>query len=151
MSYEGEEYKVDFGTIKINGTGDYSVTGLGFKPSKVKFEGAVPIDSTDSESAGGSGSTESNYMGTMVGYAKDDGSEQVMCSGGSGNSINNIRYYSSSSHCVGVSYGGQNGGELAQITATMSSWDSDGFTINCDTYSSVADVTGLLVMYTVWY
>lgn len=139
-----------FGTILINSSGNFTVTGMGFQPAHIKFEAAIPVDSTDTEFSGsGNSNTEDNFEGVMVGFSTPN-KEQFVSSGGSGNSINAVRAFSKSDHCVGVSYGDQNGNEIAEITATISSFDSDGFTLNCDTYSSVGNVSGLLVIYTAW-
>lgn len=138
----------DIGTILIDETGDYSVSGLGFTPSKIKFSAVLPIDGEDTTLTGSG--NEDGFSGIQLGFAKDDDGttvEQSMCTGGSGNSINNIRAVSSSSHCIYVEYADEDGNEIATIGVTLSSWDSDGFTLDCDTYSSVDNVDGLLVMY----
>ena len=60
--------------------------------------------------------------------------QQVINGGGSGNSINSISRYTSDSHCVGVRYGNQNGASNGINSATLTSFNSDGFTLNVDSY-----------------
>lgn len=55
--------------------------------------------------------------------------------GGSGNSINDISRFSSSSHCIGIRYSNQNGNSLGITSASIVSFDNDGFTINVDRHA----------------
>lgn len=50
--------------------------------------------------------------------------------GGHGNSINDISRYASNSNCIGVRYGNQNGDDLGKITAYLSSFNTNGFTLS---------------------
>lgn len=143
---------LDVGHFIINSTGDVSVTGLGFQPTRVKFEATLPIESTDQETAG-TGDDERNSAGFMIGYAKDTGSgteQQASSTAISGNSTDDIRKYSSSSLCIAATYCSSSGSEEGQVDATLKSWDSDGFTINVSTYSGLGNVTGVLVYWTSW-
>lgn len=147
--------QIEMGTLVLNGTGDFSVTGLGFAPSRIKFENALGVEATDQEGGpSNTGDSEENFSGFMAGFAKNDNgttTQQVMASGVSGNSVNSIRVFSSSAKCIGVSYGGQNGTtEVGEIQASLKSWDSDGFTVNVDTYLNMVDLAGVFVMYTAW-
>lgn len=139
---------VEMGTILINGTGDYNVTGLPFEPSRIEFKAAIPVDGSD-VTLTGSGN-EDGFSGPMFGFAVNGGSQQAIYSGGSGNSINNIRAGSKSGQAVFVEYADANGSQIAEIQASVSSFNSDGFTLNCGTYSSVANVSGLFVIYTAY-
>lgn len=145
---------MDFGTILVNSSGDISVTGLGFAPNKVKFESTAPVDATDTEGAPtANANTEDNFSGIMVGFAKNTSGgtvQQVTSSGAPGNNTNAIRHFASSSKCIGISYADQDGNEIAQIDGTLSSWDSDGFTVNIGTFNSVANISGALVVWTAW-
>lgn len=151
FSVTGTRNAVEFGTILINATGDFTVTGLPFAPSRVKFSAAVPLDATDAAKRPTLNSDEEdNFGGVMIGYAADTGGgtvQQAMSSGGSGNSINAIRVFGSSTHCIGVSFGNQDGLSAGNIRATLSSWNADGFTVNVGTYSGITTISGLLVMY----
>jgi hypothetical protein len=138
---------IALGDVLVNGSGNYAITGVGFEPSYVRMTATLPVDGRD-VTLTGSGN-EDGFSGYMVGYAVNDGTptQQASYTGGSGNSINNIRAGSSSSHVVYVQYGDQNGNNIAQIYGTLESFDSDGFTINIGTYNSVGAVSGLLLFY----
>jgi len=143
---------VEFGKFVISSSGNKEIN-VGFQPSSVKFIATPPFDQTSfTETSGGSGDQNDNYAGTMIGFAengKDGTTEEqfVMFSGGSGNSINNVRYGGNSGDCIAVSYGNKNGGELGDIAADIKSWDNDGFTLDVRQYSSMNNVSGLTVMY----
>ncbi|CAN0604032.1 unnamed protein product, partial [Ectocarpus sp. 12 AP-2014] len=86
-----------------------------------------------------------NSFGSMNGFARNDGNtivEQVIYVGGSGNSINDISRYASNSHCIGLRYGNQNGNNLGVTSATVTRFNTDGFTINTDSFAD-----GIVVIY----
>ncbi|MGB1038431.1 MAG: hypothetical protein ACPGYY_07260, partial [Bacteroidia bacterium] len=56
--------------------------------------------------------------------------QQVIYGGGSGNSINDISKYAAVDECIGLRYSNQNGDKLGLTTATIVSFDNNGFTIN---------------------
>ena len=143
--------QVYVGSFQISATGNLDITGLPFQPSSIIFTAYANIETTDINDDNDAipdadnDNTLANSFGSMKGYARDDGatiSEQVICNGGNGNSINDISRYASSSHCIGVRYGNQNGDQVGLTTATLSSFNADGFTINTDNFSD-----GLLVIF----
>ena len=145
---------MDFGTVLINSTGDFAVSGLGFRPRRLKLEAAPPVDSTDMETAGPkNGNEEDNWSGVMVGFAKNDSGgtvQQAISSGQGASSTNATRSIASSSLAFAVSYANTNGGEVGQISGTLKSWDSDGFTLNANTFSGITNLNGLLLIWTAW-
>ncbi len=143
--------QVYVGSFPITGIGDIDISGLPFQPSSVTFTAYANIETTNINDDNdvipdeNNVNTLANSFGGMQGYARDDGtviSEQVIYNGGSGNSINDISRYASSSHCIGIRYGNQNGDQVGLTTATMLRFNTDGFTINTDNFSD-----GLLVLY----
>ncbi len=130
------------GKFIINATGNMTVTGIPFQPSMIKFTAYANVESYDLDSDNGVGNNNAgipNAYGYMTGFATLNGvtiEEQVIYGGGSGNSINDISRYASSSHCIGLRYSDQNGNNLGLTTATLITFTSDGFTINVD---SLAD------------
>lgn len=128
--------RVYMGKFIISSTGNMSITGLPFKPSAIDFKavGNVETYNQDSDNQVGNNNTGlANSFNYMFGFAQDIGgsiSQQVICGGGSGNSINDISRYSSSSECIGIRYANQNGDALGYTRARLNSFDSNGFTIN---------------------
>jgi len=149
-----DQQGIEFGTITIAGTGEISLTGFGFSPKRVKFDGAVGVSSDDEERAAPENSSnEDNVTGTMFGYAANrDGTtaQQVHASVLSGNSVNAIRTYASSTECIGISYSDEDGAEVGQIRATLKSWDSDGFTINVAEFSGMSNLGQQQIMFTAY-
>jgi len=143
------------GFFIINASGSQSITGLPFQPSQITFVAHANVESLNIDSDNGVGNnntTLQNSFGTMNGFARDDGgstTQQVIYVGGSGNSINDISRYASSSNCIGLRYGNQNGDDLGKITAPLTSFNSDGFTINV-TRTSNATSENLVVLYTAY-
>ena len=135
-AYLGPTVYTGFFLISSSATGSQNITGLPFQPSQITFVANQNIGSTNIDSDNGTGSNDrgiDNSFGTMNGFARDNGgsiTQQVICIGGSGHSINNISRYASSSNCIGVRYGDQDGKDLGKITAPLTSFNSDGFTIN---------------------
>jgi hypothetical protein len=129
------------GFFIISTSGSQSVTGIPFQPSQVTFVAHINIESTNIDNNNGTDNTPGggndrgidNSFGTMNGFGRNDNgtiTQQVISVSGHGNSINNISRYASSSNCIGVRYGNQNGRDLGKITAPLTSFNSDGFTIN---------------------
>ena len=141
------------GYFIINANGSQSITGLPFQPSQITFVAHANVESLNIDSGGALNSnTIGNSFGTMNGFARDDGgsiTQQVIYIGGSGRSINNISRYASSSKCIGLRYGDQNGVDLGKITAPLISFNSNGFTINV-TRTSNATNENLVVLYTAY-
>ena len=141
--------QVYVGSFSISSTGSITITGVPFEPSIVTFSAYANVESSnindDNETGFNNTNTLANAFGGMRGYARDDGnsiSEQVIYVGGHGNSINDISRYASSSHSIGVRYNNQNGDFLGLTSATVSSFNVDGFTLNVDSYAD-----GLLVIF----
>jgi hypothetical protein len=143
------------GFFIINASGSQSITGLPFQPSQITFVAHANVESLNIDSDNGTGNNDrgiDNSFGTMNGFARDDGgstTQQVIYVGGSGNSINDISRYASSSNCIGLRYGNQNGDDLGKITAPLTSFNSDGFTINV-TRTINATSENLVVLYTAY-
>ena len=81
----------------------------------------------------------------MRGFARDDAgtiTEQVICGGGNGTSINDISRYASPNHSIGIRYGNQNGDKLGITSATVTAFTTTGFTMNVDSFTD-----GLLVLF----
>ncbi|RDY59894.1 hypothetical protein [Flagellimonas nanhaiensis] len=132
---------VYFGAFIISSTGNQTINGLPFQPSQISFVAHANVESYNLNSDNGVGNNNRflpNSFGTANGFARDDSGSVVQQSiyiGGSGNSINDISRYASSSHCVGIRYGNQNGDSLGLTTASVTTFNSDGFTINVDNHS----------------
>ncbi|ALM20878.1 lysyl-tRNA synthetase [Nonlabens sp. MIC269] len=148
------EKQIHFGTITITSSGSVSVTGVGFEPSSVEFV-AINRVQTANEGASRSGQNNSNDIrmagGMTTGFAQNNGGaidQYAMATGLSGSSINNIGTYSSTNHCFAALFvnnngepihdnGSATGGTDTQeglIRASMTSFDTDGFTINVDRF-----------------
>lgn len=140
------------GIIQITSTGAINVSGLPFSPRNITFVAHANVESLNlnADNAVGNNNTGlANSFGTTNGFARNDGGsvvQQTIYVGGSGNSINDISRYASSSHCLGIRYGNQNGNNLGLTTAQCTGFTADGFTLNVDNYSD-----GLVVLYTAYY
>ncbi|AEH00342.1 hypothetical protein [Lacinutrix sp. 5H-3-7-4] len=124
------------GTFIITATGNQTITGLPFEPSSVTFVAHANVETLDLDSDNGVGNNNTgiaNSFGTMNGFARNDSgsiTQQVIYVGGSGNSINDISRFASSSRCIGLRYGNQNGDAVGRTLASLSSFNTDGFTLN---------------------
>lgn len=118
-----------------------TISGIPFQPSQVTFVAHANVETLDLNSDGnGQGSANNNIrginnsFGTMNGFARfnNDGSitQQVIYIGSSANSINDISRFASSANCLGLRYGNQNGENLGVITGSLSSFTTNGFTID---------------------
>ncbi|CAL2079381.1 conserved protein of unknown function [Tenacibaculum sp. 190524A02b] len=109
---------------------------LPFQPSQITFKAHANIEAFNINSAGSAGlntATLQNAFGTTHGFARQDTSSITQATiyiGGSGSSINSISRYSSNTQCIGLRYGNQNAQNLGTITASLSTFDSNGFTLN---------------------
>lgn len=136
------------GAFQISGLGNQNITGLPFEPSNITFSAHANVESLNlnSDNAVGNNNTGiANSFGSMNGFARNDGNtiaEQVIYVGGSGNSINDISRYASNSHCIGLRYGNQNGNNLGVTSASVTSFNTDGFTINTDSFAD-----GIIVLF----
>ncbi len=117
-------------------TFNQAIPGLPFQPSQITFVAHANIQSFDIDSDSGSGNNDRgipNSFGTMNGFARNDGAitaQNTIYVGGHGNSINDISRYSSNRNCIGLRYGDQNGNDLGKITASLNSFDTNGFTLS---------------------
>ena len=120
--------------VPLNDNFTISISGIPFQPSQVTFVAHANVDSIDSE--GDSADNENNIVnsfGTMNGFANastDPIVQQVIYVGGSGASINSIGWFSSSTDCIGVRYGNQNGVNLGIIKGALNSFTTVGFNID---------------------
>jgi hypothetical protein len=139
------------GFFTISATGTITVSGLPFQPRNINFVAHVNVESINLNSDNGIRNNEpglANSFGTSNGFARDDSgsiTQQNIYIGAHGNSINDISRFASSSHCVGVRYGSQNGDNLGETRASLTSFNSDGFTLNVDSFAD-----GLVVLYTAY-
>lgn len=136
------------GTFKITGSGSVTISGIPFQPSSISFVAYANIEDFNLNTDNGTRNNDNglpNTYGSMKGFARDDNgsiTEQVIFNGGNGNSINDISRYASSSHSIGIRYANQNGDNLGLTTATLSNFNSDGFTLNTDNFSD-----GLVIIF----
>ncbi|WP_281847786.1 hypothetical protein [Olleya namhaensis] len=139
------------GSFIITATGNQAITGLPFEPSSITFVAHANVETLNLDSDNGVGNNNTglaNSYGTMNGFARNDSgttTQQVIYVGGSGNSINDISRYASSSNCIGLRYGNQNGDALGRTLASLSSFDTTGFTINVSTKAD-----NVVVLYTAY-
>jgi len=125
---------IDIGYFIIDATGDKSITGLGFRPSVIEFRVDPPVDAINVDKSSDTNVDAPDcYLGSSHGFAKNDGTNVGMHSGGSANSINASSMYSSDTYSICVRFAGQNGGATGYVKAYVSSFDSDGFTVTVDT------------------
>lgn len=129
------------GEVIITSAGVLSITDVPFPPKNVRFTMYANTDAltlnVDNGVGNGNGSLN-NSFGYMRGYAQELSGvidQQVICGGGSGNSINDISLFASPLHCVGLRYGGQNGGDLGTTSAILTSFTGDGFELNVDSFA----------------
>lgn len=122
------------GMFVLNANGILTIGGVPFRPSQVSFTAFSNVDALNLNSDNGVGNNNTgfrNAFGYMQGFARAnaDGSitQQVIYGGGSGNSINDISRYASSSHCIGLRYSNQNGDDIGRIRARLQSFTSNGF------------------------
>lgn len=140
------------GSFIISAAGTTTITGIPFQPSQITFVAHANVGSTNINGGNGQDNgTENNDFGlnnsygTMNGFVNNvTGSlvQQVIYVGGSGNSINDISRYASSTKCIGLRYGDQNGNDLGRISGSFGAFTADGFTLNI-TYD-LGTVTGNL-------
>jgi len=143
------------GSFIIDASGSQAITGLPFQPSQITFVAHANVESLNIDSDNNvenNNNTLQNSFGTMNGFARDDGgstTQQVIYIGGNGNSINDISRYASSSNCIGLRYGNQNGDDVGKLTASFTSFNNNGFTIDVSR-SWPARNESLVVLYTAY-
>lgn len=136
------------GKFQISSAGTITITGLPFPPTSLVFTAYANIES-DSINAdnqvGNNTNTTVNSFNFMRGFAREDAgsiNEQVICGGENGSSINDISRYASPNHSIGIRYCNNNGDNLGITSATVTSFNSNGFTLNVDSFTD-----GLLVIF----
>ena len=141
---------VYFGKAFISSTGVLTITGIPFQPTSVSFNAAANIDNwnlnTDGVGGNNNVNNRDNYQGFMNGYAQVSGGsivQQVISVGGSGASLNDISRYSSSSHCIGIRYGDNDGVSLGRTRASLTEFTTDGFKLNVN-----EKVDNLIILFT---
>ncbi|MEP2238944.1 MAG: hypothetical protein ABJI22_11330 [Maribacter sp.] len=129
------------GTFRITGSGAISISSIPFKPTSITFSAYANVEDYDLDADNGTINNETglpNAYGGMTGFVREDNgsiTEQVIYNGGSGNSINDISRYASSTHSIGLRYSNQNGDNLGLTTATVTSFNTDGFSLNTDNFA----------------
>ncbi|WP_418653047.1 hypothetical protein [Tenacibaculum soleae] len=143
------------GSFIINASGAKIITGIPFQPSQITFVAHANIESLNIDADNGVGNNNSginNSFGSMNGFVRNDGAtntQQVIYVGGSGNSINDISRYASSTNCIGVRYGNQNGDSLGRITASLTTFNPNGFTLNVSRTANASN-ENLVVLFTAY-
>jgi hypothetical protein len=133
--------QVFVGKAIISGTGNITITGIPFVPKSITFTAYANVESYTLNSDNGianNNNTIANSFGYMKGYARNYGAgieQQVIYGGGSGSSLNDISRYASPSHCVGLRYSNNNGDSLGITSARLTSFNTNGFTLNVDSYA----------------
>lgn len=136
--------QVPSSTLEVNGSFATAVSQISSLDSLEEIDHTVILSSNSAlklppanTTVGGTGNDNNtgieNSFGYMTGFAQNYNgtiAQQVICGGGSGNSINDISRYAANNRCVGVRYGNQNGVKLGLTTASITSFDDDGFTLN---------------------
>jgi hypothetical protein len=127
---------VYMGKFIITGTGTQTISGLPFQPSQIKFMAHANVETYNLNADNGVGNNNGSFQnafGSMSGFTTNFGGtiqQQIIYIGGSGNSINDISRYASDSRAIGIRYSNQNGDNLGLTAAQVTSFNSDGFTIN---------------------
>lgn len=147
------------GQFIINNSGTKNIIGLPFEPSQITFVAHANIETLNLNSDNAVGNNNggiNNSFGSMNGFARNDGApavppiaQQVIYVGGSGNSINDISRYASENNCIGLRYGNQNGDNLGVISASVTSFNTNGFTLNVSR-SGGATTENVVVLYTAY-
>lgn len=139
---------VYMGKFILSGTGNQTISGLPFKPTSIKFVAHANVESYNLNSDNGVGNNNSSFQntfGSMNGYATNYNNviaQQIIFIGASGNSVNDISRYASNTEAIGIRYCNQNGDQRGYTTASVTSFNADGFSINASNYTD-----SIVVMY----
>ncbi len=145
------EKQVYTGKFRITASGNTTIAGLPFKPKSITFNAYANVENYNLNSDNGVGDNNSglqNYFGYMHGYCNQNSGtieQQVISGGASANSINDHSRYASDTYSIGIRYANQNGIFLGLTTASLTSFNTDGFTLNVDNFTD-----GLVVIYTAY-
>lgn len=123
------------GSFTVTGTGDYTVSGLPFQPSMVEFDIHATGGNDVSTAPPTNDNTDANSASHMSGRARDDGFRQATGNSASGNSINAIRKFATSTEAILMEYSDANGNNVGTLQGDVTSWNSDGFTVNISSFS----------------
>lgn len=141
-TYDGTQWvsestNVFTGFFIVTQSGIATITGIPFSPSQITFVAHTNVETLNLNADSGNGNNVrgiNNAHGTMNGFARRNAdnsvTQQVIFIGAHGNSINDISRFSSSSNCLGLRYGDQNGSSLGIIRGALSGFTNDGFTID---------------------
>lgn len=141
-TYDGTNWlansaNVYHGVFIVTGSGVTTVSSIPFQPSQVSFVAHANVESLDLNADNGIGNNArgiDNSHGTMNGFARLNNdntvTQQVIYIGASGNSVNDISRFASSTNCLGLRYGDQNGSNLGVISGELTAFTANGFTIN---------------------
>jgi len=148
---------VHAGYFVINSNGAKTITGLPFEPSQIIFSAQANVGAINVDARSASNNTVDVFVGSMNGFVRKTNSgneQQVIFVGQSGYEtgnpyVNHISRYASNANCVGIRYGDQNGNEIGKQIASLTSFNSDGFTINV-TRSGNASNKNLVVLFTAY-
>lgn len=144
------------GSFVISANGNKIIAGLPFKPSQITFVAQANIESINIDT--GSVDADANidvFTGSMNGFARKDSAstaQQVMFTGHSGREtgspyVNHTSKYASDANCIAIRYGDEEGAKIGMLTASLTSFNNDGFTINV-TRDNAATSENLLVLFT---
>lgn len=145
------EKQVYIGKFRITASGNTTIVGLPFEPKSIKFKAYANVEDYNLNSDNGVGNNNNglqNYFGYMQGYAKQDSGtieQQVIAGGASASSLNDHSRYASDTKCISIRYANNNGDYLGLTSASLTSFNIDGFTLNVDNFTD-----GLVVIYTAY-
>jgi len=133
--------QVYMGKFIINSAGSKNIVGIPFKPKRIEFKAYANIDAYDLASNSGvpnNSNSKDDYFGFMTGYAYQNGAtidQQVIQGGGSADSIDDHSRYSSDTNCIGIRYANDGGNSLGLTTASLTSFNTAGFTLNVNDFT----------------
>lgn len=134
------EKQVYMGKFRITATGTMTVGGLPFKPESIEFKAYANVEDYNVNADNGVSNNAAgaqNYFGDMQGYAKQNPGnieQQVIAGGANANSPNDHSRYASDTKCIAIRYANNNGDNLGLTSASLTSFESDGFTLNVDNF-----------------
>jgi predicted membrane protein len=147
---------VHFGKMIIDASGAKTITGVGFQPSSIEFTAINRVQGyNDLASRGSNDSNDvTTASGQMVGYATNYGGQamqQVISFGINGAETKNIATYASQNHCISAYFVDNEADAIddngdarrnntrtqqGMVRASLTSFDTDGFTLNVDRFLS---------------